>query len=68
VLTHHPEDARPADDVTFLNCELAEAISTCLHAANGKNVEILSADISSQAIQRGLLDEIAVTHRARAPR
>jgi dihydrofolate reductase len=60
VLTHHPEDARPADDVTFLNCDLAEAISICLDAARGKDVEILSADISRQAIQRGLLDEIAV--------
>lgn len=60
VLTHHPEDALPADDVTFLNCDLTEAISTCLRAANGKNVEILSADIARQAIHRGLLDEIAV--------
>jgi dihydrofolate reductase len=60
VLTHHPEDARPADDVTFLDCDLADALSICLRAAKGKNVEIFSADISGQAIQRGLLDEIAV--------
>ena len=26
VLTHHPEDATPADGVTFLNCGPAEAV------------------------------------------
>jgi hypothetical protein len=26
VLTHHPEDAKPADGVTFLNCGPAEAV------------------------------------------
>jgi hypothetical protein len=26
VLTHHPEDAQPADGVTFLSCDAAEAV------------------------------------------
>jgi len=26
VLTHHPEDATPADGVTFLDCDPAEAV------------------------------------------
>jgi hypothetical protein len=26
VLTNHPEDAQPADGVTFLNCDVAEAV------------------------------------------
>lgn len=30
VLIHHPEDARPADDVTFLNCDLAVHIAPVL--------------------------------------
>ena len=39
VMTHHPEDAEPADRVTFLNCDLAEAVQIALTAADGKNVE-----------------------------
>ncbi|MEO3753008.1 dihydrofolate reductase family protein [Streptomyces sp. B6B3] len=58
VLTHHPEDAAPADDVTFLSCDVAEAVRIALEAANGKNVEVLSASIGAQLIERGLIDEI----------
>jgi dihydrofolate reductase len=60
VLTHHPDDARTRDDVTLLDCDLSEAIRIGLEAADGKNLEILSADISRQAIVSGLLDEIYV--------
>jgi dihydrofolate reductase len=35
VLTHHPEDATPADGVTFLNCDVAEAVRIGLEAADG---------------------------------
>ncbi|WP_028922968.1 dihydrofolate reductase family protein [Pseudonocardia acaciae] len=58
VLTHHPEDATPADDVTFLTCDVAEAVRIALDAANGKNVEVHSASIGAQLIERGLIDEI----------
>ena len=47
VLTHHPEDAAPAEDVTFLNCDVAEAVRIALEAAGGKNLEVLSADRSA---------------------
>jgi len=33
VLTHHPEDAPPHPDFTFLNCDIAEAVETGLAAA-----------------------------------
>jgi hypothetical protein len=33
VLTHHPEDAQPADGVTFLSCDVAEAVRIGLEAA-----------------------------------
>lgn len=36
VLTHHPEDARPAEDITFLNCPVQEAVRIGLQAAGGK--------------------------------
>ncbi|WP_433041418.1 dihydrofolate reductase family protein [Dactylosporangium sp. CS-033363] len=58
VLTHHPEDATPAADVTFLSCDVAEAVRIALKAADGKNVEVLSPTIGAQLLERGLIDEI----------
>jgi dihydrofolate reductase len=58
VLTHHPEDARPSPGVTFLNCDVAEAVRIALEAANGKNLEVLSPTIARQLLERGLIDEI----------
>ena len=58
VLTHHPEDAQPADGVTFLSCDVAEAVRIGLEAAAGKNLEVLSPTIGRQLLERGLIDEI----------
>jgi dihydrofolate reductase len=58
VLTHHPEDAAPADDVTFLNCGPAEAVRIALQAAAGKNLEVFSPTIGRQLLELGLIDEI----------
>ncbi|MER6947479.1 dihydrofolate reductase family protein [Nonomuraea sp. NPDC000554] len=58
VLTHHPEDATPADGVTFLSCDLAEAVRIGLEAAGGKNLEVFSPTIGRQLLERGLIDEI----------
>jgi dihydrofolate reductase len=58
VLTHHPEDAAPADGVTFLNCDPAEAVRIGLEAAGGKNVEVFSPTIGRQLLELGLIDEI----------
>jgi dihydrofolate reductase len=58
VLTHYPEDAQPADGVTFLNCDVAEAVRIGLEAAEGKNLEIFSPTIGRQFLERGLIDEI----------
>lgn len=58
VLTHHPEDATPTEGVTFLNCGPAEAVRIGLEAADGKNLEVLSADIGRQLLELDLLDEI----------
>ena len=58
VLTHHPEDVEPVDGVTFLSCDIAEAVDIARRAAGGKNVEILSASLGRQLLERGLLDEI----------
>jgi dihydrofolate reductase len=58
VLTHHPENATPADGVTFLNCDAAEAVRIGLAAAGGKNLEVFSPTIGRQLLERGLIDEI----------
>jgi dihydrofolate reductase len=58
VLTHHPEDATPAEGVTFLDCGPAEAVRIALQAANGKNVEVFSPTIGRQLLELGLIDEI----------
>lgn len=58
VLTHNPDDARPAPGVTFLCCDVAEAVRIGLVAAAGKNLEILSPTIGRQLLERGLIDEI----------
>ena len=58
VLTHHPEDAPSASGVTFLSCDVAEALRIGLDAAGGKNLEVFSATIGRQLLERGLIDEI----------
>jgi dihydrofolate reductase len=58
VLTHHPEDAEPAAGVTFLSCDVAEAVRIALAAAGGKNLEVLSPSIGRQLLEAGLIDEI----------
>ena len=59
VLTHRPPDP-PAPGVTYLTGDIGEAVATALKAAGGKNLEILGADVASQCLQRGLVDEIQV--------
>jgi dihydrofolate reductase len=59
VLTHEPPDP-PDPEVTFLTGDVGEAVATALDAAGGKNLELLGADVASQCLQRGLVDEILV--------
>lgn len=59
VLTHRSPD-EPDPTVTFLDCDLAEAVATACVAAGGKSLEILGADLAAQCLQRGLVDEILV--------
>ncbi len=58
VLTSHPQDATPADGVTFLDCGPAEAVRIGLAAAGGKNLEVFSPTIGRQLLELGLIDEI----------
>lgn len=60
VLTHHLDDAKPAEDVTFLDCPVDEAVRIGLEAAQGKNLEVFSPTICKQLLQLGLIDEIDI--------
>jgi dihydrofolate reductase len=59
VLTHVPPD-EPDSSVTFLTCDIQEAVATAVSAAGGKALEILGANVAGQCLQRGLVDEILV--------
>ncbi len=59
VLTHRPPD-EPDPGVTFLTCGLAEALRTARNAAGGKDVEVLGADLATQCLAQGLVDEVLV--------
>ena len=59
LLTHRPPDP-PDPRVTVLSGDIGEAVATALGAAGGKNLEILGADVASQALRAGLVDEILV--------
>ncbi|MGW1996578.1 dihydrofolate reductase family protein [Embleya sp. NPDC001921] len=59
VLTHKPP-TEPDPAVTFLTCDIEEAVATARSAAGGGNLEILGADVAAQCLQRGLVDELLV--------
>jgi dihydrofolate reductase len=44
--------------VTFLSCDVAEAVRIGLEAAGGKNLEVSSATIGRQVLEYGLIDAI----------
>ena len=59
LLTHRPPDP-PAPGVTVLAGDIGAAVTTALAAADGKDLELLGADVAAQALARGLVDEILV--------
>jgi dihydrofolate reductase len=58
VITHHAPEADPTN--TFLTGDIRKAVATALEAANGKNVNLIGADVGRQCIEAGLVDEIIV--------
>jgi len=59
VLTHEPP-AEAAAEVTFLSGDIVEAVTRALGAADGRDLEILGANVAGQCLRRGLVDEILV--------
>lgn len=60
VLTHHPEDATPTPDITFLSCPVEEAVRIGLEAAGGNNLAVFSPNVGAQLLELGLIDEIDI--------
>ncbi|MCO8269678.1 dihydrofolate reductase family protein [Actinoplanes sp. TRM 88003] len=58
VLTHNPPD-RVVPDTTFLS-DLGEAVTAARAAAGDRYVNVLGADVATQCLTAGLLDEILV--------
>ena len=59
VLTHRQLDP-PNPEVTILAGDIGDAVAKALGAADGKDLEILGADVGAQALKRGLVDEMLV--------
>ena len=59
LLTHRPLD-RPDPEVRILSGDIADAVAVALEAADGKDLEILGADVARQCLERGLVDEMLV--------
>jgi dihydrofolate reductase len=59
VLTNDPE---PPDDpsVTFLATDIRDAVATGIEAAGGKKLELFGTDVSVQAFEHDLVDEVLV--------
>jgi dihydrofolate reductase len=54
------EIGTPSAKAVLAKVDIREAVATALKAADGKNLEILGADVAAQRLQRGLVDEIRV--------
>ncbi len=60
VLTHHAPHDEEDETITFLDCDIEEAVATALRAAAGKDVLIIGANVGQQCIDSGLIDEVRV--------
>jgi dihydrofolate reductase len=57
VLTHDPP---PDPGVTFLSGDIEGAVATARAAAGDKDLVVVGADVASQCLDRGLVDELLV--------
>jgi dihydrofolate reductase len=60
VLTHRPEELADDPAVLALDVDVVEAIRRARELAQGKDVQIISADIARQALEHDLVDEMQV--------
>jgi dihydrofolate reductase len=62
VLTHHPPDDRPVEDenFVFVTESIDAAVAKAKEIAGDRNVSVNGGQMARQALEAGLLDEIAV--------
>jgi dihydrofolate reductase len=60
VLTHRPPAGSSTPAVTFLSGDIRDAVATAKHAAGGRMVEVLGADVAAQCLEHELVDQIFV--------
>lgn len=58
VLTHRPEELADDPAVLALDAHIVEAVRQAKEIAQGRDVQIISADIARQALEHGLVDEL----------
>jgi dihydrofolate reductase len=58
VLTHTPPESD--NGITFLSGDIRDAVARAAEAAGEKNLVVLGADVSMQALDAGLIDEIQI--------
>lgn len=56
----HSGPTHPDPRNTFLNCSIAEAVGTALQAAGDKDLVLIGANIATQALDAGLVDELVL--------
>ncbi|WP_305091627.1 dihydrofolate reductase family protein [Prescottella sp. R16] len=60
ILTHRPEEIADDPTIVAMNCDVEEAIDRAKKIAGNRDVQIISADIARQALERDLIDELQV--------
>jgi dihydrofolate reductase len=60
VLAHDPPDDEEDPSITFISGDIRTAVASALDAAGGRNVLIFGANIASQALEAGLVDDILI--------
>lgn len=60
ILTHRPEEIADDPTIIALNCDVVEAIRHAQEIAGDRDVQINSADITRQALEHDLIDELQV--------
>lgn len=60
ILTHRPAELAGDPRVTALDVDVVEAVHRARELAEGKDVQIISADIGRQALEHGLIDELQI--------
>ena len=60
ILTHRPEELADDPQVIALDVDIVEAVRRAQEIADGRDIQIISADIGRQALEHDLIDELQI--------